>query len=212
MAAARDPAGTMTDTTPGPGDRQQKETAPAYEAFRAYLEMGPARSTAKVAQALGKSKTLTDRWCKRWSWVDRVREFESQAHGAKDDAHLDAIAERSRRQAQIAQLHGEASMTVTAEVLRRLQTEDGQRELGRLPLDRLLGLEATLGRMHNRAVMSERLALGLTTDQPGSPTPRSEAEAVARRMTDDELEDHLAGVDQLAVKREQKRQREQAAS
>lgn len=198
---------------PAPSERQPNETAVAFEAFRTYLEMGPTRSTAKVARALSKSKTLMTRWSKRNNWVERVRAFESDAASHADSAHVDAIAERSRRQAQIAQLHGEASAIVASEVVRRLsdpETRDAQ--LRGLSTRDLLALEATLGRMHNRAVMTERLALGLTTDQPGEPLPRAQAEEMARRLADDELDEKLAGVDELEVRREIKRRRKAKAS
>lgn len=95
----------MSERDPGPGDRRQKETAKAYEAFRCYLEMGTDRSTAKTARALGKSKTLIDGWCSKWKWVERVREFEGEAIAAVDQGLLEEIAKRSKRQAEISQMH-----------------------------------------------------------------------------------------------------------
>ena len=189
---------------PGPAQRQPKETAVAFEAFRHYLEAGPARSTAKVARALGKSKTLIDRWSSRNRWVERVREFEAEAIAAVDVAHMDAIARRSRRQAEIAELHGEATALVPAEILKRAQNPEF---LAGLTVAELLQLEATLGRMHGRAVVAERLALGLHTSQGADPVPRSTADEIARRMSDAELNAALAGVDQLAVARERRKRR-----
>lgn len=198
----------MTDPAahePGPSERRPQETAVAFEAFRTYLEMGPARSTAKVARALGKSKTLCDRWSSRWSWGERVRAFEAQGVRSADEAHLDALAQRSRRQAEIAQLHGEASLVVAREVLRRFaDPEEAEAALKGLDTRELLQLEATIGRMHNRAVMTERLALGLTTDQSGEPIPRQAAEDAARRLSLEELDAQLAGVDQIAAARERR--------
>lgn len=196
---------TRSETPPGPAEQQVKETDVAFAAFRVYLEHGPQRSTAKVAQALGKSKTLVDRWSSRHQWVRRVREFEAEATRIVDDAHLDAVAKRSRRQAEIAQLHGEASLTVAREVLRRLANPaEAEKALKDLGVDELLRLEATLGRMHNRAVLTERLALGLTTDQPGEPLPRAAAEEAARRLSDTELDGRLIGVDEVTAARERK--------
>jgi hypothetical protein len=188
---------------PGPAEQQPKESAVAFEAFRTYLEMGPQRSVSKVGRALGKSKTLIDRWSSRHKWVQRVREFEATAVRASDDAHLDAIAKRSKRQAEIAQLHGEASALVAAEVVRRIQREP--QVLRSLKVHELLSLEGTLGRMHARAVQTERLALGLTTEQAGEPVPRTVAEEHARRLSDSELDGKLAGVDELAERRKRKK-------
>jgi hypothetical protein len=191
---------------PSPAERQPNETAVAFEAFRTYLEMGPSRSLAKVGRALGKSKTLMDRWSKRHAWQARVAAFEAVATRAADDAHMDAIARRSKRQAEVAQLHGEASLTVAREVLRRLaDPEAAAVALAKVPLDELLRISASMGRMHNRAVVTERLALGLTTEQGGEPMPRAQAEEVARRMSDDELDASLTGVDELAAARERRR-------
>lgn len=186
--------------TPGPSERQPKETAPAFAAFRVYLEQGPGRSTAKVARALGKSKTLIDRWSSRWSWVERVRQFDQMAAGVRDGAHLDELAERSRRQAQIAAVHGEATALVSREVIERAAqaAKAGIRPFKDVDDAPLLALAASMARAHNRAVLSERLALGMTTEQGAEPIPRQQAEEHARHLSDDELDAKLAGVDDLA--------------
>lgn len=196
-------ATTTKTNEPGPAEQQPGETAPAFAAFRTYLEMGPARSTAKVARACGKQKSLMDRWSSRWSWVQRVREFEAVATRAADEAHIDALTARSRRQAEIAQLHGEASALVALALVQKIQADP--ESLKKLPVDELARLEATIGRMHNRAVMTERLALGLTTSQAGEDVPADQREQIARRLTDDELEARLTGVDELAEARRRRR-------
>lgn len=53
-------------------EKLEGETSVAFEAFCIYRDKGPARSNAKVAQALGKSKQIVDRWSSRWRWVDRA--------------------------------------------------------------------------------------------------------------------------------------------
>jgi hypothetical protein len=53
-------------------ERQPRESAKAYAAFRAYLESGPERSLAAVAQKLGKSKTMIERWSRKFDWTARV--------------------------------------------------------------------------------------------------------------------------------------------
>lgn len=57
-------------------ERRPKETVPAYEAFATYLLHGPERSTANAARALGKSKTLMDRWSGQHDWALRVSAYE----------------------------------------------------------------------------------------------------------------------------------------
>ena len=43
-------------------ERLENESSRAFEAFSAYRDLGPQRSLAKVAETLGKSKALMERW------------------------------------------------------------------------------------------------------------------------------------------------------
>jgi len=65
-------------------EQQERESNRAFAAFRTYLELGPERSLATVAERVGKSKTMVERWSRRFDWPARV-----EAHAA----HL-AEAER----------------------------------------------------------------------------------------------------------------------
>ena len=60
-----------------PWERQQGESVKAFQAFAAYLDMGEERSLSRVAQQLGKSKTLIARWSSAYEWVERVAQYES---------------------------------------------------------------------------------------------------------------------------------------
>lgn len=193
----------MPDTPdPTPGQRQPKETAVAFEAFRAYLEMGPSRSVAKVGQALGKSKTLIDRWSSRWDWVERVRAVESSDATAIDSARAAVLAEAAKRQAQQAQLHSAAQTLISSSFVQRIS--DNPELLKELPIADHARLVPTSARGHNRSVTTERLALGMTTDQPGEAMPRERAAEMAARLTDEELDARLGVVDELAAKRERR--------
>ena len=57
--------------------QQARESAKAFAAFRTYLEFGSERSLAAVADKLGKSTTLMERWSRKFDWPARV-----QAHSA----------------------------------------------------------------------------------------------------------------------------------
>jgi hypothetical protein len=57
-------------------EQQPGESVKAFEAFSVYRNLGVRRSTARVAQQLGKSKTLMDRWSSQWFWVERVRAYD----------------------------------------------------------------------------------------------------------------------------------------
>jgi hypothetical protein len=64
-------------TTAMPFEQQRKESHKAFAAFRAYLELGAERSLALVAEKLGKSKTMMEKWSRKFDWPARV-----QAHAA----------------------------------------------------------------------------------------------------------------------------------
>lgn len=65
---------TTTSGEPYPWVRRERESHPAYEAFRAYMT---ARSTRKVASQLAKSDTLIKRWCTEHDWVERVSAYDT---------------------------------------------------------------------------------------------------------------------------------------
>jgi hypothetical protein len=55
-----------------PWDRQDTESVAAFEAFEIYRMMGLTRSLARVAEKLGKSLTLIERWSQRDGWKLRT--------------------------------------------------------------------------------------------------------------------------------------------
>ena len=59
-----------------PWERQEGETARAYEGFSVYRDMGAERSLAKVGQRLGKSKAQMEKWSKKYSWVARAEAWD----------------------------------------------------------------------------------------------------------------------------------------
>jgi hypothetical protein len=63
-------------------EQQPRESTKAFAAFKTYFDLGPQRSLAQVAKAHGKSKTMIERWSRRFDWPARV-----QAHAA----HLAAV-------------------------------------------------------------------------------------------------------------------------
>lgn len=77
-----------------PWERQERETEKAFEAFRTYRDLGVGKSTAKVAQVLGKTKCLIDRWSSRWNWVERIVAYQS---------YLEELAQKARDQETIKQ-------------------------------------------------------------------------------------------------------------
>lgn len=59
------------------GINETRESAKAFEAFTIYLELGPDRSTAKVAEMLGCTPNNVKQWAKRNNWVDRSAAFDA---------------------------------------------------------------------------------------------------------------------------------------
>ena len=53
-------------------EQQPRESAKAFAAFKAYLEMGPERSIAGVSQKLAKSVPFLKRWSAKFDWAGRV--------------------------------------------------------------------------------------------------------------------------------------------
>jgi len=196
---------------PGPTERQPGETDKAFAAFRIYLEQGPSRSTATVGEQLGhRSSKQAEKWSARWRWVERVAADDNRQAKAGDEERAAVVAKRSRRQAEIAQAHQEVTAVVAHEVLDRVEKARRAGEdspLAKLTFRELINLEGNMARAHARVTVTERLALGITTEQPGEPLPRSEAEEAAARLSREELDRRLAGVDELAARRSEKAKR-----
>ena len=49
-----------------------RESNKAFAAFKTYLELGPQRSLVLVAGKVGKSKTMVEKWSRRFDWPARV--------------------------------------------------------------------------------------------------------------------------------------------
>jgi hypothetical protein len=73
-----------------PWERQPGEGSKPFNAFTIYRDLGSSRSVRKVGIKIGNTKVMTGRWCAKWSWVERVRAYET---------HLDQIAVAATEQA-----------------------------------------------------------------------------------------------------------------
>lgn len=188
-------------------DRQPGESLPAYRAFREYLFLGGERSTRGVAQALSKSDSLVRRWSSANRWVARVDAFEAEAASRQDEAALDVLEDRARRQAEIATTTLEAMAAPSAEIMRRIAKDP--KVLEKLSVEQLVPLAATTARAIPRVVQTERLARGqsttnvgghrggpLETDDKGrAAAARSAAEDRVRDMPNEALDAFLLGAE-----------------
>lgn len=91
-------AGPADNFTPAVG-----ESARAFEAFQAYLALGPARRYFTVGRQVGASLRTIKRWVKDFDWRGRLRSVAARsarqfvvAQAAARDAELREAAPRKR--------------------------------------------------------------------------------------------------------------------
>lgn len=128
-------------------ERQPNESAPAFDAFARYRDMGASgRSLAAVAREVGKSKPLMDRWSREHSWVLRVDAYD------KDEDRRRQVALRQARLDALTR-HATIAANIQGKVARRLskmtETEVDSMAVG------------DLVRMLDVSTRIERQALGL---------------------------------------------------
>jgi len=80
-----------------PWEKQKGESKKAFEAFAMYRDMGSARSYAKTAQALGKSKKLMDDWGREWYWQQRVAAWDSELDRQVREQTVQALKDMNER-------------------------------------------------------------------------------------------------------------------
>lgn len=69
------PGQSLRESKRLPFEQQPGETNKAYEAFRAYLELGPRRLLADAGAKLGKSRRMMASWSDQWKWARRVAAY-----------------------------------------------------------------------------------------------------------------------------------------
>ena len=74
-----------------PFEQQKRESNKAFAAFRTYLELGPKRSLATVADKLGKSETMIERWSRNFEWLARVKAYAAHLATIEREA-IEALA------------------------------------------------------------------------------------------------------------------------
>lgn len=101
---ARDGALWLPDP---PWERFPGESALAFEAFRVYRDLGPARTATKVAEHFeklgrGRSVSALRQWSARWLWVRRAVAWDEEQHRLQDIAQEQARKDMAERHARIA--------------------------------------------------------------------------------------------------------------
>lgn len=179
-------------------ERQPGEGARAFQAFAVYRDMGAERSTAKVARELGKTKAIVDRWSGDHEWVARAAAWDLELDRRAQAELADARVEAARRHAAIAARSLEALQVPIEELLRRAEKNPKAiQDEKKVPLSALLNFVRAYARTAPAVVVSERLSLGISTENVGGHDggPLVTPEDRARSMSDDELDAFLLGAD-----------------
>ena len=85
-----------------PWERQKGESEKAFEAFSLYRDKGASRTLISVAEELQKSYTLIRRWCDRWNWEDRVRDYDNDLEREAKKNAQKGLRDMYTRQTKIA--------------------------------------------------------------------------------------------------------------
>ncbi len=80
-----------TPDEPYPWTRREKESSPAYDAFRVFLFQGRDRSTKKAADEAGRAESLFKRWHNTHAWAARAAAYDSYKVTARIDGEVDEL-------------------------------------------------------------------------------------------------------------------------
>ena len=173
---------TRQDAPPELWERQDGESAQAFQAFAAYRDMGAERSLHKVAEKLSKSDALMKRWSSQWHW------------GIRADAWDDELDRRSCRELQkgIAEMRKNHVGIAKAMLVKSLQA------LQRIPVDEMTPRDVAT--MVDVAAKLERISRGEVTERTeGKQTIAGEVslhQIDLSKVTDEEL----AALDEITGK------------
>jgi hypothetical protein len=81
-------------------ERQRNETAKAYHGFEVYRDLGLERSLQKASKKLAKNRFSLARLSKKYSWVERTRDYDAYMTREKVKAMKTEIIDVGKRQAQ----------------------------------------------------------------------------------------------------------------
>ena len=142
-----------------PWERQQRETAKAFEAFEGYRMLGPDRSlqaawekhytrpgrlrerTRRGRKEAGLVVGHFRRWYKRWQWEARARAWDEEVAQLARDQELKArVAEQEEdlRQRNLMREEARAARAVARQLLRRIMQGVGAGQLDGLTAPELL--------------------------------------------------------------------------
>lgn len=180
-----------------PWEQQPGESAQAFQAFRTYRDLGVERSLAKVAQKLGKSKTLMDRWSGRWGWVKRAAAWDRE-----DDRKF--LAEQRYARKSIARRQAKFATSFQQKLIEALNSMDASKMSAS---DMIRWLEVTTRIETAAASIDLESSVYLAIEAEKARTGKSFA-----TLTDEERADRIAALVREAQNRLRIADEEQEAS
>lgn len=162
--------------------RRPNESHQAFEAFTCYLTLGPDRSNARVAQQLGKSKHLMDRWSKRHEWVIRVTAYEEQFA-------LRVLDETEDERIKLMKEHADFASLLLRKARARLEVLADQ--VSDDPLEQAVGEKTGVYPTVDQALRAGDLAVKvgrLATGLDGKFTPQNAGVTDLSQLNEDELD------------------------
>lgn len=149
-------------------ERQPGETAKAFAAFCVYRDQAPSqRSLSRVAQSLGKSKALMDRWSSQNRWVLRAAAWDNEMDRQRRLAAQEEMIEIARRQAQEARAQAQALVVPAVKFLAKIRAlaasadESVRDPMAQWPLEVLLDFAVKSARVLPLLMQAEREAIGM---------------------------------------------------
>lgn len=183
-----------------PWDRQKGETAKAFAAFQAYLDLGSERGLEGAGRKIGKCKAVLERWSLRWDWVNRTREFDLHNAKIQQEAVEKVLRASAAKWAHRLAAQREEEFEIAEQFLEKCRQglkfplASSRREVDEVgPDGRIVKVTVveparwtldTLAKFGELAVKLKRTSLGLATDrhehvgQDGHPLPAANTSVV----------------------------------
>jgi uncharacterized protein YjcR len=141
-----------------PWEKQPGESFKAFTAFALYRDLSTTRSLAKVAESLGKSVGLIERWSRRDDWQRRVERYELYRDRLRRE-------ENETAQEQANRLHQAAGALMVTAGLNRLRGAPARGDAGPVAALDPNQLDAgDVARLIGEGSRLQRLSLGMATD------------------------------------------------
>lgn len=140
-------------------ERLSHEGSKAFAAFKAYLDMGPNRSTAAAGKKLGISKTMVCKWSTKFGWTDRVAAWDAHIAESERQAIERLACEKAVEWWQLHEPTRRQAWLEAEEMIRDCQEARRRwRASGRVP-----GLDA-MARMLDMAFKLKQFAAGIPSE------------------------------------------------